>query len=176
MPTCCSGDHTVKLSSCSSGKLVRVLSGHRRTPWVVRFHPRKPNLLASGSLDHEVRLWDADTGQCIARHTFGEHLAAGPHATASGRLRRVPAAGCCCRACRCLPSSLPQQAVNPACWPASAALAGKPIASLAFHVSADVLAIGCGHKLYMWEYAAQGKLPVIGGLAAPAGAALGVCR
>lgn len=40
--------------------------------------------------------------------------------------------------------------------------AGKPIASLAFHVSADVLAIGCGHKLYMWEYAAQGKLPVIG--------------
>jgi hypothetical protein len=40
--------------------------------------------------------------------------------------------------------------------------AGKPIASLAFHVSAGVLAIGCGHKLYMWEYAAQGKLPVIG--------------
>lgn len=42
-------------------------------------------------------------------------------------------------------------------------LAGKPIASLAFHVSLDVLAIGCGHKLYMWEYSAQGKLPVIGG-------------
>lgn len=102
------GDHTVKLSCCATGKLVRVLSGHRRTPWVVRFHPRKPSLLASGSLDHEVRLWDANTGQCIARHTFG-----------------------------------------------------KPIASLAFHVCADVLAIGCGHKLYMWEYAAQGKLPVI---------------
>lgn len=42
--------------------------------------------------------------------------------------------------------------------------AGKPIASLAFHVCADVLAIGCGHKLYMWEYAAHGKLPVIGAL------------
>lgn len=68
----CSGDHTVKLSCCSTGRLVRVLSGHRRTPWVVRFHPRKPHLLASGSLDHEVRLWDASTGQCIARHTFGE--------------------------------------------------------------------------------------------------------
>ncbi len=66
-----SGDHTVKLSCCATGRLLRVLSGHRRTPWVVRFHPRKPNLLASGSLDHEVRLWDANTGQCIARHTFG---------------------------------------------------------------------------------------------------------
>jgi len=51
--------------------LVKVLSGHRRTPWVVRFHPRKPTLLSSGSLDHEVRLWDAETGQCIARHMFG---------------------------------------------------------------------------------------------------------
>ncbi|KAL4443318.1 hypothetical protein ABPG75_011055 [Micractinium tetrahymenae] len=102
------GDHTVKLTCCATGRLVRALSGHRRTPWVVRFHPRKPSLLASGSLDHEVRLWDADTGQCIARHTFG-----------------------------------------------------KPIASLAFHVCADVLAIGCGHKLYMWEYTTQGKLPVI---------------
>ena len=40
--------------------------------------------------------------------------------------------------------------------------AGKPIASLAFHPRADVLAIGCGHKLYVWEYAAHGKLPVIG--------------
>ena len=34
----------------------------------------------------------------------------------------------------------------------AAAAAGKPIASLAFHVSADVLAIACGHKLYIWEY------------------------
>eukprot|EP00887_Chlorella_sp_A99_P001076 scaffold14.g1076.t1 len=102
------GDHTVKLMCCQTNTLVRTLSGHRRTPWVVRFHPRKPNLLASGSLDHEVRLWDADTGQCIARHTFG-----------------------------------------------------KPIASLAFHVSADVLAIACGHKLYVWEYSTVGRSPTI---------------
>ena len=38
---------------------------------------------------------------------------------------------------------------------------GKPIASLAFHVSASVLAIACGHKLYMWEYAVPGAPPVI---------------
>jgi hypothetical protein len=104
----CSGDHTVKITSCHTDTLCRVLTGHRRTPWVVRFHPRNATLLASGSLDHEVRLWDATTGQCIAKHTFG-----------------------------------------------------KPIASLAFHVSASVLGIACGHKLYMWEYSVAGATPVI---------------
>jgi activator-of-BECN1-regulated-autophagy protein 1 len=98
----------VKVTSCQTGRLSRVLTGHRRTPWVVRFHPRLPYLLASGSLDHEVRLWDARSGQCVARHTFG-----------------------------------------------------KPIASLAFHVSAGVLAIACGHKLYMWQYKFPATPPVI---------------
>lgn len=102
------GDHTVKITSCKSGKISRVLNGHSRTPWVVRFHPGHPTLLASGSLDHEVRLWDASTGQCISRYTFG-----------------------------------------------------KPIASLAFHASVNVLAVACGHKLYMWEYAKAGSSPVI---------------
>lgn len=102
------GDHTVKITSCHTGTLSRVLTGHRRTPWVVRFHPRDATLLASGSLDHEVRVWDATTGQCKAKHTFG-----------------------------------------------------KPIASLAFHVSELVLAIACGHKLYIWEYLKTGATPVI---------------
>jgi activating molecule in BECN1-regulated autophagy protein 1 len=74
---------------------------------VVRFHPSQPSLLASGSLDHEVFLWDAVSGHSLRRHTFG-----------------------------------------------------KPIASLAFHASADVLAIACGHKLYMWQYSGHTS-PVI---------------
>lgn len=53
-------------------------------------------------------MWDATTGQCLAKHMFG-----------------------------------------------------KPIASLAFHVSAPILAIACGHKLYMWEYTVSGSPPVI---------------
>lgn len=53
--TVCSGDHTVKLISCRTGRCLKVLMGHRRTPWVVRFHPTSPRLLASGSLDYEVR-------------------------------------------------------------------------------------------------------------------------
>lgn len=104
----CSGDHTVKITNCTNGTLHRNLFGHRRTPWVVRFHPRDPHLLASGSLDHEVRLWDAATGKCLAKHLFG-----------------------------------------------------KPIASLAFHVAAPLVAIACGHKLYMWEYTIPGVAPSI---------------
>ncbi|XP_065622674.1 uncharacterized protein LOC111988041 [Quercus suber] len=30
------GDHTVKIIDCQTGRCLKVLSGHRRTPWVVR--------------------------------------------------------------------------------------------------------------------------------------------
>jgi len=36
----------------------------------VRFHPRHSEIVASGSLDHEVRLWNAKTGECIRTHDF----------------------------------------------------------------------------------------------------------
>jgi len=32
---------------------------------------------------------------------------------------------------------------------------GRPIASLAFHVEGDALAVASGHKLYMWQYTRQ---------------------
>ncbi|KAJ8540425.1 hypothetical protein K7X08_030344 [Anisodus acutangulus] len=64
------GDHTVKIIGCQTGKCLKVLSGHRRTPWVVRFHPLYPEIVASGSLDHEVRLWDAKTAECIGSRDF----------------------------------------------------------------------------------------------------------
>ncbi|XP_021762594.1 uncharacterized protein LOC110727338 [Chenopodium quinoa] len=69
------GDHTVKIIDCQSGNCLKVLSGHRRTPWVVRFHPTIPGLLASGSLDHEVRLWDAITAECIGSRDFYRPIA-----------------------------------------------------------------------------------------------------
>lgn len=102
------GDHTVKLMHYATKSVYRTLTGHRRTPWVVRFHPQNPSLLASGSLDHEVRLWDATSGRCIAKHLFG-----------------------------------------------------KPIASLAFHGSLSIIAIACGHKLYIWDYTVPGATPTI---------------
>ncbi|XP_074307080.1 uncharacterized protein LOC141642252 [Silene latifolia] len=69
------GDHTVKIIDCQTGNCLKVLSGHRRTPWVVRFHPTCPFLLASGSLDHEVRLWDANTAECIGSRDFYRPIA-----------------------------------------------------------------------------------------------------
>ncbi|KAL1545297.1 hypothetical protein AAHA92_22040 [Salvia divinorum] len=69
------GDHTVKIIDCQSGTCLKVLSGHRRTPWVVRFHPLYPEVLASGSLDHEVRLWDAKTAKCIGSRDFYRPIA-----------------------------------------------------------------------------------------------------
>ncbi|XP_057772164.1 uncharacterized protein LOC130991784 isoform X3 [Salvia miltiorrhiza] len=69
------GDHTVKIIDCQSGTCLKVLSGHRRTPWVVRFHPLYPEVLASGSLDNEVRLWDAKTAECIGSRDFYRPIA-----------------------------------------------------------------------------------------------------
>lgn len=69
------GDHTVKIIDCQTGKCLKVLSGHRRTPWVVRFHPLCPDILASGSLDHEVRIWNAKTAECIVSRDFYRPIA-----------------------------------------------------------------------------------------------------
>ncbi|KAK8345865.1 hypothetical protein V6Z12_A07G176700 [Gossypium hirsutum] len=98
------GDHTVKIIDYQKGKCLKVLSGHRRTPWVVRFHPVHPEILASGSLDHEVRLWDAKTAECLGSRDFY-----------------------------------------------------RPIASLAFHAEGELLAVACGHKLYIWDYNKNGE-------------------
>ncbi|KAG2306493.1 hypothetical protein Bca52824_026241 [Brassica carinata] len=78
-------DHTVNIIDCETGKCLKVLSGHRRTPWVVRFHPRHSEIVASGSLDHEVRLWNAKISDLmisvnrpiasIAFHAEGDILA-----------------------------------------------------------------------------------------------------
>ena len=78
------GDHTVKIIDVATGLCVKVLAGHRRTPWVVRFHPSDPNILASGSLDNTVRVWDisedkdgvqSEGGKCIAVRDFNKPIA-----------------------------------------------------------------------------------------------------
>ena len=59
------GDHTVKVISCIDWKVKRVLRGHPRTPWCVKFHPSNPSVLASGCLGMQVRVWDIDCGRTI---------------------------------------------------------------------------------------------------------------
>ncbi|KAM5563264.1 hypothetical protein ABKV19_018097 [Rosa sericea] len=102
------GDHTVKIIDCQTGRCLKVLSGHRRTPWVVRFHPSQPEIIASGGLDHEVRLWDLNTSECIGSRDFH-----------------------------------------------------RPIASMAFHATGELLVVASGHKVYIWNYKKQHSSPDI---------------
>ncbi|XP_062198906.1 uncharacterized protein LOC133901567 isoform X2 [Phragmites australis] len=98
------GDHTVKIIDYQTGKCLKELLGHQRTPWVVRYHPLHSDIVASGSLDHEVRLWDAKTSHCIGEHFFY-----------------------------------------------------RPIASIAFHATGELLAVASGHKLFIWDYSKQAE-------------------
>ncbi|GMH32976.1 hypothetical protein BSKO_00810 [Bryopsis sp. KO-2023] len=68
------GDHTVKIIDFNTGKFVRALEGHHRTPWTVRFHPINCSMVVSGSLDFEVRVWDVDTGECLQSKNFGSPI------------------------------------------------------------------------------------------------------
>ena len=45
--------------------LVAVLEGHESGVWSVAFHPYAP-LMATGSGDHEIKLWDTNLCQCVA--------------------------------------------------------------------------------------------------------------
>ncbi|XP_045520339.1 uncharacterized protein LOC123711685 isoform X2 [Pieris brassicae] len=56
------GNHNVYVSELASGKHVRILKGHPRTPWCIAFHPSHPELIGSGCLGGQVRVWDIASG------------------------------------------------------------------------------------------------------------------
>lgn len=59
------GDHTVKITCCHTGRLVASLEGHPRTPWTVKYHPTDSNIVASGCLGYQVRVWHWPTRECL---------------------------------------------------------------------------------------------------------------
>lgn len=54
------GNHNVYIVSVTTKVILKTLSGHRRTPWTLAFHPSNNNVLASGCLDGEVRVWNLE--------------------------------------------------------------------------------------------------------------------
>lgn len=64
------GHGAVRVWDLPSGRHRATLRGHHRTPWTVRWHPAERDVLASGCLNNEVRLWRVDSGACTAVHSF----------------------------------------------------------------------------------------------------------
>ena len=52
------GDHTIRITEISSGRNIQTLVGHPRSPWSVEFHKYHCNILVSGCLAGQVRIWD----------------------------------------------------------------------------------------------------------------------
>lgn len=52
------GNHNVYVTEITTGRNIRTLSGHPRTPWCIAFHPSSSQILASGCLGGQVRVWD----------------------------------------------------------------------------------------------------------------------
>lgn len=61
------GDHTVKIIDFHTGRVIRTLVGHPRTPWAVKFHPRNPNILVSGCIGSVVIVWDWKNNEILAQ-------------------------------------------------------------------------------------------------------------
>lgn len=60
------GNHNVYITEIATGKNIRILSGHPRTPWCIAFHPSCSQILASGCLGGQVRVWDLSVSSFIA--------------------------------------------------------------------------------------------------------------
>ncbi|XP_018336537.1 uncharacterized protein LOC108745023 [Agrilus planipennis] len=56
------GDHNIYVTDLRTGKNIKTLIGHPRTPWCIAFHPTSNDLVASGCLAGQVRIWDLSGG------------------------------------------------------------------------------------------------------------------
>jgi len=120
------GDHTVKISCCNTGALIRSLEGHPRTPWTVKYHPTRSNIVASGCLGYQVRIWDWNYRTTpIEKDHNGE--------VSDDIYNYHKSRGQCLKMIRLKNS----------------------IISLSFHPLGSILAIASGHSLHLWVYDAQ---------------------
>lgn len=105
----------------------------------VRFHPVHLEILASGSLDHEVRLWDANTAKCIRSRDFCNFFCMTPYVIfMTWKQYWVD-----------LVRFVLFHAHESLCL----LQADRPIASIAFHAQGELLAVASGHKvrvLWLW--------------------------
>ncbi len=120
------GDHSVKITCCHTGALIRNLEGHPRTPWTVKYHPTKSNIVASGCLGFQVRVWDWNYGSSSSSSSSESNHECNHECNYHYHQRK----GVCLNMIR-LQSA---------------------IISLSFHPTGSLLAVASGHSLHLWVY------------------------
>lgn len=68
------GNHNVYVTDLRTGKNIKTLVGHPRTPWCVAFHPSSNQILASGCLGGQVRIWDLSVSIYGSIHYIIEYI------------------------------------------------------------------------------------------------------
>ena len=138
------GDHTVKIICCHSGALIRSLEGHPRTPWTVKYHPTKSNIVASGCLGCQVLVWDWNYKRISIVSKYRNELNGGrgtdKTATTRGEEKEFNYSD---GEGKCLNMIRLQSA----------------IISLSFHPSGSILAVASGTTLHLWDYDENGSTP-----------------
>ena len=157
-----SSDDTIKLWDGDRGQLLKTLRGQSGSVNSVAWSPNG-RILASGSSDHAIRLWDGDSGQLlktlrghsgsvnsVAWNRDGKILASGSSdytvklwdagngqelRTIKMHLLRPPSAGTDLR-------------IHPDVSPAAV---GAPVNTLAWSPVAEILAIGTGDSVRLWD-------------------------
>jgi activator-of-BECN1-regulated-autophagy protein 1 len=124
------GDHSVKITCCNTGALIRNLVGHPRTPWTVKYHPTKPNLVASGCLGFQVRVWDWNYGSTDNSNGSSNNSNTNTDNSVGDEFNYLSGRGQCLSMIR-LQSS---------------------IISLSFHPTGSLLAVASGRSLHLWVY------------------------
>lgn len=59
-------DHSLKVWVAETGKLYRVLTGHKDEVYVLESHPKDPKVLLSAGHDGHIFIWDIITGDVLA--------------------------------------------------------------------------------------------------------------
>ncbi|KAI5632233.1 hypothetical protein NE865_15040 [Phthorimaea operculella] len=129
------GNHNVYVSELASGKHVRILKGHPRTPWCIAFHPSHTQLIGSGCLGGQVRVWDISSGHprtpwCIAFHPSHTQLIGSGCLGGQVRVWDISSGG----------SEV---------WNVHKETV---IASIAFHPREQLLVIATYNELYFWDW------------------------
>ncbi|KAJ0052069.1 hypothetical protein Pint_01634 [Pistacia integerrima] len=165
------GDHTVKIIDCQTGNCLKVLSGHRRTPWVeetvrldtvmifprlneVPFFPQYSVLLGAIS---SIKLPDVSalcqglrfefvSSRLGSTHYVQKYLQVG--AWIMKFVYGMP------NTSECIGS---RDFCNPLDSCSGYFCNNRPIASIAFHAEGGLLAVASGHKLYIWPYNNRGE-------------------